>query len=82
MRVLGERIGRGETLAQIQASTPKVAEGVFTAKSVQERCAVLGMEMPICTAVYKVLYEDVPPHQAVQDLLGRDPKSELRVGLL
>lgn len=81
-RALGERIGRGETLAQIQASTPKVAEGVYTARSVQERVAEFGVEMPICTAVYKVLYEGLPPLQAVQDLLGRDPKSELRVGLL
>lgn len=80
-RALGERLGRGESLAQIQASTPKVAEGTYTAKSIQERIGALGVEMPICTAVYKVLYEDQPPRQAVQDLLGRDPKSELRVGL-
>jgi len=81
-RALGERIGRGESLQQIQASTPKVAEGVYTAKSVHERIGSLGMEMPICTAVYRILYEGQPPLQAVQDLLGRDPKSELRVGLL
>jgi glycerol-3-phosphate dehydrogenase (NAD(P)+) len=81
-RALGERIGKGETLAQVQASTPKVAEGVYTAKSIHERVKHLGLEMPICSAVYRILYEGVPPRQAVQDLLGRDPKSELRVGLL
>jgi glycerol-3-phosphate dehydrogenase (NAD(P)+) len=79
-RALGERLGRGESLAKILASTPKVAEGAYTAKSIHERIGTLGMEMPICTAVYKVLYEDLPPRQAVQDLLARDRKSELRVG--
>ncbi len=80
-RSLGERLGQGESLAQIQASTPKVAEGVYTAKSVFERSSRLRMEMPICTAVYRILYEKQPPLQAVQDLLGRDPKSERQVGL-
>jgi glycerol-3-phosphate dehydrogenase (NAD(P)+) len=79
-RALGERIGKGESLAAIQASTHKVAEGVYTAKSVYERSSKLGIEMPICTAVYRVLYEQVPPLQAVQELMVRDPKSELRVG--
>jgi glycerol-3-phosphate dehydrogenase (NAD(P)+) len=80
-RALGERIGKGESLAAIQASTQKVAEGVYTAKSVHERIGKLGIEMPICTAVYRVLYEQVPPLQAVQELMTRDPKSELRVGM-
>jgi glycerol-3-phosphate dehydrogenase (NAD(P)+) len=80
-RALGERLGKGESLAHIQASTPKVAEGVYTAKSVQERLDILSIEMPICSAVYRILYENQPPLEAVQNLLTRDPKSELRVGM-
>lgn len=81
-RALGERIGKGETLQQIQASTQKVAEGVYTAKSIQERCVALNLDMPICSAVYRVLYEQQPPRQAVQDLFAREPRSELSIGLL
>src|SRR5207253_11357649 len=35
-RAVGERLGKGEKLADIQAATPMVAEGVFTARSVFE----------------------------------------------
>lgn len=80
-RALGYRLGQGETLQQIQSSTPKVAEGVYTAKSVQERCMAVGLEMPICSAVYRILYEQQPPRAAVQDLLAREPRSELHIGV-
>lgn len=80
-RALGYRLGQGEALAAIQRSTPKVAEGVYTAKSVQERCSIVHLEMPICSAVYRVLYEQQPPRAAVQDLLAREPRSELHIGL-
>ncbi len=81
-RALGMRLGQGETLAQIQASTPKVAEGVYTAKSIHERCNTINLDMPICSAVYRILYEQQPPRLAVQDLLAREPRSELSIGLL
>ncbi len=81
-RALGERIGKGETLQQILASTQKVAEGVYTARSVQERCITLNLDMPICSAVYRILYEQQPPRQAVQDLFAREPRSELSIALL
>ncbi|MFT3883788.1 MAG: NAD(P)H-dependent glycerol-3-phosphate dehydrogenase [Gemmatales bacterium] len=81
-RALGERIGKGETLQQILASSQKVAEGVYTARSVQERCIALNLDLPIFSAVYRILYEEQPPRQAVQDLFAREPRSELSIGLL
>ncbi len=75
-RAFGERIGRGETLAQALASSPKVAEGVWTAKVVAAAAATRGIEMPIATAVARVLYEGLPPEQAVHELMERDPKAE------
>lgn len=81
-RALGERLGKGETLAEILASTPKVAEGVYTAKSIHERCSSLQLDMPICSAVYRVLYERQPPRQAVQDLFAREPRSELSISVM
>lgn len=76
-RRVGERIGKGEKLKDILASMSQVAEGVFTAKSVHARAQQLGLDLPITCEVYKMLYEDKPPLQAVQDLMLRDLKSEV-----
>ena len=75
-RAFGERIGKGETLKQALASSPKVAEGVWTAKVVEEASRQRGVEMPIASAVARVLYEDLPPAHAVRSLMERDPKAE------
>jgi len=75
-RAVGIRLGRGEPLADILASMRQVAEGVYTTRSVHDRTQALGLEMPISTAVYQVLYENKPALQAVQDLMLRDLKSE------
>jgi glycerol-3-phosphate dehydrogenase (NAD(P)+) len=36
----------------------------------------LNVEMPITEQVYRVLYEQLPPPQAVQALLNREPRAE------
>lgn len=76
-RAFGERIGRGETLDEILASTKKVAEGVWTSRVVKKRAKEMGVEMPLCNAVCAVLFEGVAPHEAVQDLMARDSKDEV-----
>ncbi len=76
-RAFGERIGRGETLEGVLASTKKVAEGVWTSGVVKKRAKELGVEMPLCNAVCAVLFEGVAPRQAVQDLMARDSKDEV-----
>src|SRR5262245_29696740 len=75
-RRVGEVPGTGETLAEITASSPAVAEGVTTAKSVHERTRPLGLEMPITSAVYQVLYEGVSPAVGVTELMARRSGSE------
>jgi glycerol-3-phosphate dehydrogenase (NAD(P)+) len=55
----------------------QVAEGVYTARSIHDRATALGLELPIMTEVYRVLYENKEPLQAVHDLMLRDLKSEL-----
>ena len=76
-RAVGERLGKGEKLGDILASMNKmVAEGVFTAQSVYERSKVMGIDMPITTEVYRVLYTDKDPRTAVTDLMQRGPKHE------
>jgi glycerol-3-phosphate dehydrogenase (NAD(P)+) len=75
-RAVGERLGKGEKLADILASTQKVAEGIYTAQSLFERASRMGISMPITAAVHKILYEDLSPYDAVNDLMLRTPKSE------
>jgi len=75
-RAFGERIGRGEVLQQILASTRKVAEGVWTSRVVVERAQLLAVDMPIARAVADVLFAGLPPKDAVRALMERDPKAE------
>jgi glycerol-3-phosphate dehydrogenase (NAD(P)+) len=75
-RAFGERIGRGETLAEALRSSPKVAEGVWTAKVVAVEAQRLGVEMPIASAVSAVLYDGMAPSGAVRALMEREMKAE------
>jgi glycerol-3-phosphate dehydrogenase (NAD(P)+) len=75
-RGFGERLGRGETPAQILASTKTVAEGVKTAQSVRQLTDRLGVDLPISREVFSIIYEDKPPLQAVRDLMTRGAKAE------
>jgi glycerol-3-phosphate dehydrogenase (NAD(P)+) len=75
-RRVGERLGRGETLPQISASTHMVAEGIPTAESAFECARKLRVETPIIDQIYSILYEGKRPDQAMQELLRRDQKAE------
>ncbi|MBL8728544.1 MAG: NAD(P)-dependent glycerol-3-phosphate dehydrogenase [Planctomycetes bacterium] len=75
-RAFGERIGRGETLQQALAASAKVAEGVWTSRVVVEQAQRRHVDMPIATAVARVLFEGLSPRAAVRELMERDPKSE------
>jgi glycerol-3-phosphate dehydrogenase (NAD(P)+) len=75
-RHVGERLGKGEKLADILANMKMVAEGVYTTKSVHDQAAKLGIELPITAEIYRVLYEDKDPRAAVSDLMLREPKGE------
>jgi glycerol-3-phosphate dehydrogenase (NAD(P)+) len=75
-RTLGERLGRGETLAQATAATASIAEGVPTARSALRLAEKLGVEVPILSEVHAMLFEGKDVRQGVRDLLGRDLKAE------
>lgn len=75
-RGLGERIGRGETLEAILASTEKVAEGVWTCQAVRAHAARAGVAMPITEAVHAVLFEGLAPRDAVRMLMQRPSRAE------
>jgi glycerol-3-phosphate dehydrogenase (NAD(P)+) len=74
-RRAGERLARGESLTEVVAG-PQVVEGAYTARSVYNRTTGAGLDAPIMTAVYRILYEGLSPHGAVQDILSRPQKGE------
>jgi len=75
-RELGERLGRGETMAAIQASHPKLAEGYPTARSAQRLAKDKNVPTPIMDEVHAMLYEGKEPKKAVRDLISRAFKAE------
>ena len=75
-RDLGERLGRGETMAAIQASHPKLAEGYPTARSAHRLARGKKVPTPIIDEVHALLYEGKEPKKAVRDLISRAFKAE------
>jgi len=74
---LGRQIAAGRKLSDILGEMRMVAEGVRTARSVYNLSNRLGVEMPICHQTYRILYEDLPPREALYQLMTRDLKPEL-----
>jgi glycerol-3-phosphate dehydrogenase (NAD(P)+) len=75
-RKVGERLGRGDSPADIQSSMQMVAEGIPTTLSAWQCAQRLGIEAPITAQIHSVLYEGRAPHEAMWELLGRPPKAE------
>lgn len=76
-RTFGERLGRGETVAQAQeAAHGQVAEGVKSCSSLRGLAARCGVEMPIAEVVHRVCHDGLEPGPAAALLLGRERKPE------
>ncbi len=75
-RRFGLALGRGHNAEAAKAEIGQVVEGAITARSVMKLMASAEVEMPICTLVYRILYEDLAPEAAVQALLNRSLKAE------
>jgi len=75
-RFVGEQIGRGKTLQQIQKEMKMVAEGVSTTKSAFSLAKKYNVELPIVEQVHKILFENVSPLDAIKELMTRESKRE------
>lgn len=73
---LGYRLGNGERLRDILSGTRSVIEGIDTAASAYELSRRYIVPMPIVDQVYNVLYKDVPPLEAVGELMSRTLRTE------
>jgi glycerol-3-phosphate dehydrogenase (NAD(P)+) len=75
-RTVGFQLGQGKKLDAILKELGQVAEGVGTAKSVNDLAAREQIDMPIARAVYRLLFENADPREEVYGLMGRKLKSE------
>lgn len=75
-RRMGLALAAGKTVEEAQQEIQQVVEGVLAAKAVKTVADNLGIEMPICNQVYRILYENASPREAVGALMRRSLKPE------
>ena len=75
---LGQKLGSGLPLEKCIPSGGAVAEGVRNAVSINSLAERHQIEMPLCRAVYRIIYEGISCMRALQGLLERDlPDQEI-----
>ncbi|MBR2273917.1 MAG: NAD(P)-dependent glycerol-3-phosphate dehydrogenase [Alphaproteobacteria bacterium] len=72
----GKKIGLYGSAAQALTENTQTVEGIFTARAVVKRAQDLGIEMPICETVNRILYHGISLKEAINELLSRSYKSE------
>ena len=75
-RRAGILIGQGKGVQEAMEEVGAVVEGYYAAASAYELGKRQGVDMPITTAAYQVLYEGRSAADAVKELLSRRKKSE------
>ncbi len=75
-RGFGERVGRGEKVPDILASTASIAEGYPTTRSAYKLARSMKIETPIIDETYAMLYEGKNIREALRDLMSREIKPE------
>jgi glycerol-3-phosphate dehydrogenase (NAD(P)+) len=75
-RAVGIEIGKGRSLEAVLAGKESVAEGVVTTSSALAMAERNGVEMPIVSAVSRVLFGGWPARDAISELMGRELRPE------
>ncbi len=75
-RYVGEQIGQGKSLSEIQDEMEMVAEGVYTAQAVHDLAEKHQLEMPLMKAIHTLLFDDRRPSEVVDQLMTRPPRQE------
>lgn len=75
-RKAGILIGQGKSLEETKKEVGMVIESIDNIEVAYELGKLHNIEMPIVETVYKVLYENLNPQEAVKNLMTRDKKME------
>jgi len=74
---IGVALGKGQKLQEAVAELGMVAEGVPNTRSIYEAARRVEARTPIIDVVYAMLYEDVPPAEALDRLFRQSPRNEV-----
>jgi glycerol-3-phosphate dehydrogenase (NAD(P)+) len=69
-------LGKGASVDEAIEQIGQAVEGVRNTKEFYELAQKHQVEMPICQAIYSILYEGQDPKQAARELLSRTLKTE------
>ena len=75
-RKAGMLIGQGKSLEETKKEVGMVIESIDNIEVAYELGKLHNIEMPIVETVYKVLYKNLNPQEAVKNLMTRDKKME------
>ncbi|MDD5646320.1 MAG: NAD(P)-dependent glycerol-3-phosphate dehydrogenase [Candidatus Bipolaricaulis sp.] len=75
-RLVGERLGRGESLESILQGMVMVAEGIYATRVVREMAQAHDLDMPITEAVDQLLRGEADASSLVDRIMTRSPKTE------
>ena len=77
-RHVGRELGQGKKLKEILGSMEMVAEGVETTRSAYQLAQKHRVTAAIVSEIYKILFEDKDPKQAMSDLMNREAHEEMK----
>lgn len=75
-RRMGLALASGKSVEDAGHAIQQVVEGVTAAEAVHEVAEKLGIEMPICYQIYRILHEGASPDEAVGMLMRRQLRPE------
>ena len=75
-RKAGYLMGQGKSMQEAMDEVQMVVEGVYSAKAAARLAEKYEVSMPIVEEINKVLFEGLPPAQAVDGLMLREMRSE------
>jgi len=75
-RTFGQRLGQGEGPKQIIESQKSVVEGYLATECLYRLCQAQEVDAPILDLIHAILYDELEPLAAMQQLMNRDLKTE------
>ncbi len=75
-RTVGVEIGQGRPIEEVLHARETIAEGVITTQSAHALAMSRGVEMPIVRTMHRILFEAMPPRDAIAELMARALRAE------
>lgn len=75
-RKAGILIAQGKTIPETLKEVGMVIESIDNIQIVKKLADKYDAEMPIVNAMYNMLFNNLKPQQAIDDLMARQPKEE------